>query len=815
MIYQCSEFSQLLRCDINIFKNSNEVELIPNLFNLKRKNGGKMINSRFKWQLQSQEDHKAVKELNSAGYSSIVADLLVKKGVKTAEQAKEYLQPDISLIHDPLALHDMDKAVERIEQAIERGEKITIYGDYDADGITSTSLLYETLEDIGANVDYYVPNRFKDGYGPNLAAYQRLIDQGTQLIVTVDNGVSGKAVIDKVMAQGIDVVVTDHHELPKDLPDAAAIVHPRYPHSKYPFPDLSGVGVAFKLAWALTGEFPEDQLDLVAIGEIADMVDVTDENRVLISLGLQVLRQGRRPGVHQLVKLAGLDEAKITDQNIGFDIAPRLNALGRIADANDGVRLLTTFDEEEGKELASQVEKDNQKRRDLVSQITIEAMAQARSAQNSDQPVLLLLGHNWHQGVLGIVASRVQEQTGKPTIVASVNDNESVAKGSGRSRDDFNLFEALDPHRDLMTAFGGHPAACGLSFEQDKADQLRAALKEEAEKQNLDLKRQTGLSLAARLTPEKVNEQLYDDLQQLAPFGPGNEEPVFEFDDVHPQDVKTMGKQNNHLKFTLINGDQKVTVIAFNQGKIAPILLGRGGKIDIAAKISINEWNGKRNVQLMLADFKILGPVILDERTGHLLPQHFTLPGEYIVYNERLRQNIAPHVGKEHTLTPEQASQMDLTAKTITLVDLPNNLTQFQAIFANDTGTPALIRLLLAPQGMSVYSAGIPQRSHFAKVYQFLYRYRSIRWPNQARQVSRQLKISQDLLNLIIKVFSGLGFVTISSGVLKLQSPKEKVTLEQTAPYKKMVAQYQAEETLIYSDATAVTKWVLQCLKKN
>lgn len=773
-----------------------------------------MIKSRFKWQLQPSADEATIQQLvKSNGISPVIANLLAQQGLKTPAEVERYLKPDPQLIHDPFDLHDMDKAVERIEQAIANEEQITIYGDYDADGVTSTALLYETLVEVGAKVNYYVPNRFTDGYGPNLAAYQRLIEQGTQLLVTVDNGVSGKEVIDQVMAKGVDVVITDHHELPEELPNAVAIVHPRYPHAEYPFPDLSGVGVAFKLACALTGEFAQDQLDLVAIGEIADVVGVTDENRVLITLGLQVLRQGGRPGVHQLVKLAGLNEQRLTDQDIGFGIAPRLNALGRVGDANDGVRLLTTFDDAEGQQLAQKVEEANQYRRTQVDKITQEAMVQANAAK--DQPVLLLLGHNWHQGVLGIVASRVREQTGKPTIIASTNSDETVAKGSGRSGDDFNLFAALDPHRDLMTTFGGHPAACGLSFDVDKASALRQALAAAAVEQHLDSTAQPVLTLAARLTPDQVNEQLYDDLQHLAPFGPGNEEPLFEFTNVRPQDVKIMGKQGNHLKFTLQGDHQRITVIAFNQGKLAPVLRAKGGQVDIAAKISINEWRGQRQVQLMLEDFRVDGPVILDERTGHLMQQHFSFPGEYVVWNKRLRENIAPHVGKEHALSPEQAANKDLAATTVTLVDLPTDLDQLAAIFTNDSASPALVRLLLAPREASVYSAGIPTRDEFTAVYKFLHRYPNIQWPGQAKQVGVYLNISVERLNLIIRVFSSLGFVTIKSGVLKLQTPQEKVTLKQTAPYKQMIAQYHTEETLIYSDAVTVIEWVLQCLKKN
>ena len=361
-----------------------------------------MVKAQYDWQKVAKPDEQLVSTLsNELSVNPIIAKLLVERGVSSVEDAQQFLQPSMETIHDPHQLHDMDKAVQRIQQAVENGEQITVYGDYDADGITSTALMYEVLQDVGANVNYYVPNRFRDGYGPNADAYQRIIEQGTSLIITVDNGVSGKAVIDPVVAQGIDVIVTDHHEMPDDLPNAYAIVHPRYPGTDYPFADLSGVGVAFKVAWALMDEFPEDFLDLVAIGEIADVVSVTDENRPLIMMGIQELRQGMRPGLHALIKEAGVSEQYLTDQDIGFVIAPRLNALGRIADANEGVKLLTTLDEEEATKLARAVDQANSKRQDLVNEIMMAAQQQLKQMDQS-QPVFLVVGHDWHQGVLGL-----------------------------------------------------------------------------------------------------------------------------------------------------------------------------------------------------------------------------------------------------------------------------------------------------------------------------------------------------------------------------------------------------------------------------
>ena len=772
-----------------------------------------MIDAKFKWELADNAPSLTVDNLEKElGISRILATLLAQQGIDSTEQAKKFFEPSMEEIHDPTLLHDMDKAVERIEQAVEKQEQITIYGDYDADGITSTSLMYETLLSIGANVNYYVPNRFTDGYGPNMDAYQRLIDNGTQLFITVDNGVSGKNVINKVMAAGVDVVITDHHELPADLPNAVAIVHPRYPGSNYPFPDLSGVGVAFKVAWALTGEFPVEELDLVAIGEIADVVNVTDENHALISYGIQQLRQGMRPGLAALMKLADIKANNLTDQDIGFGIAPRLNALGRIADANDGVKLLTSLDENESQKLAKEVDQANKERQNLVAEIMKEAEKQANSSANQQKRTLLIVGKGWHQGVLGIVASRIMNETGKPTIIASTDQNNpTLIKGSGRSVDSFNLFNALEAHCELFTTFGGHPAACGLSFDQKNIVPLQIALEEEAGKQKFDPMVKQPLPIAMKLAPADVTQQLYNDIQRVAPFGPGNMEPVFELNNVKVVDVKTMGQEHQHLKFSIVSDKKNLTVVAFGQGNLATLLSAPTGQINLAVKVSLNEWRGKKTVQLMLEDLQINGTVIIDERTNKLTPQLFSSSDYYIVREPRLRENIAPHVAPDYTLSIEEAIKTDFSGQQVTLVDCPSSEEMLKQIFAEDEGEPATIRLLLY-QRKSAYLAGLPTRNDFAQLYRFIYKQKEIKWPMQTKAVSNHLKINMDRLNLMIQVFSEAGFVTIKDDVLKFNEPTNKTDLTQTKRYQKQLAQYKVEQQLLFNDAATVAKWLLEYL---
>lgn len=532
---------------------------------------------------------------------ALLKTLFEQRGVKNKTELQEYLKPSENSVYSPWKLHDMDRAVKRIKNAIKSQEQITIYGDYDADGMTSTSLMYDVIHALGGKVNYFVPDRFKDGYGPNLAEYERMAQNGTQLFITVDNGVSGKDVIDPIIDKYcVDVVITDHHELPDELPQKpVAIVHPAYPDSGYPFTGLSGVGVAFKVAWALLDKMPTSELDLVAIGEIADVVPVNDENRWLITRGLQILSQAKRPGVQAILEQAGLLGRQLDSINIGFDIAPRLNAIGRIGDSKQGVALLTNRNLAEVRQLASQVEDLNFKRKAMTKDIVNDAMSKARM---NDNQALIIAGENWHQGVLGPVASRILEETGKPTIVMSKNSGDSVLKGSGRSRDGFDLYQALNPHRDLMVGFGGHPQACGLSVDQAEVDQLQQAFNDEARKQGFDANVKPELIVDVTVDPELVkSEKVYELLHKIQPYGPGNTQPEIRLHNVMARDFFEMGKGHEHLKF-MANG---LTCVMFNCGPgFKDELLGQ--KLDVVGKLNLNVWRGNATVQLLVDDIKTL-----------------------------------------------------------------------------------------------------------------------------------------------------------------------------------------------------------------
>lgn len=532
----------------------------------------------------------------------LLRTLYTRRGITSNQAVKAFLRPSVKTVYDSFALHDMNKAVDRIRQAIKNQEQITVYGDYDADGVTSTTLMTETLAQLGARVSYYIPDRFRDGYGPNKAAYERLLKSGTQLVVTVDNGVSGKSVIDSAVEAGMDVVITDHHQLPKELPTkAAAIVHPAYPGSSYPFKGLSGVGVAWKVAWALLGHKPMEKLDLVAIGELADVMPVNDENRWLIQTGLLQIEKTSRPGLRRLLADVGLYNESVDSTDVGFKIAPALNSMGRIGDSSQAIKVLAPagwFEETEVDELVDQLADLNQKRKDMVHEISEQAY---KLADQNHNEALILAGQGWHPGVVGLVAQNVLEYTGKPTVVASNLDHGPVLKGSGRSREGFDLYAALDPHRDLMVGFGGHPQACGLSVNQNQVAALQEAFNAEAKKQGFNSQVKPKLVVDAIVKPGVLNHiRSYQLVHNLQPFGLQNTEPIFELQHVTPTNFYQMGKHNEHLKFRAGG----ITCIDFF---VDPHLIDdlMDQELDVCGHLTLNTFRGQTSVEMIIDDIRV------------------------------------------------------------------------------------------------------------------------------------------------------------------------------------------------------------------
>lgn len=767
-----------------------------------------MINSRYQWEQPDIQNQKAINELSETfGISKLIAKILVNRGYDTVETANAFLRPEISALYDPFLLHDMNKAIERLFQAIDNGENIVVYGDYDVDGMTSTAIMTWALELMGANVTYFIPSRFSDGYGPNLDNYQKLAADGMQLLVTVDNGVSGKNEVAWLMSQGIDVIITDHHELPADLPVATAIVHPRHPDGEYPFGGLSGAGVAFKVASALLEEPADEVLDLAALGTVADVMSLTDENRIIVKQGLENLKLDPRPGLSALLAAAGTQLSDIDSSTIGFTIAPRLNSLGRLEDATTGVRLLLMDDDESAKTLAEHVNELNQKRQQLVNDITVAAQAQAQEL--SADPVLVVAGEGWHEGVLGIVASKLVEQTDKPTIVLTINDNEM--KGSGRSVAAFDLFKALDGHRDLMTNFGGHASAAGMTIPTDNLAMIRSVLKDEATKQALSTAQKPKLQIAAEVTASDFTQQNFDNLQVLAPFGEGNPEPLFVVNVDNVDKVKTMS-EGKHLRFTAQTAASVLPIIAFGWGQQADALNGHFSSLQVTGTMSQNTFRGSTTYQLMLKDMAAQGAAILDKRTSRLTKQTFAANATYVFFNKNHCQQLSEYITQPANAVMWHDIDRQTGIQTMVLVDLPESLPQLQELLQN--AVPELLVPMFYVKN-PVYLQKVPDKPTFAKVFKFVNSFRNIDLNRQLDDAVNHLSIHKLTLQLILKVFLEAKFVIIENGVLNAVPNPAPLNLTETETFQKFMVQRDLERQLIYSTTTELETLLMNLSKQE
>ncbi|MHC5217562.1 single-stranded-DNA-specific exonuclease RecJ [Enterococcus sp. LJL128] len=766
-----------------------------------------MKKSKYIWRYPEEPAFSEVfsKVLEERSISPLVGKLLWQRNIRSAEQLEAFLTPSIEALHDPFLIHDMPKAVERIQQAIEAGEQILVYGDYDADGITSTTVMKEAIELVGGEVEYFLPNRFVHGYGPNLEVFKEKIEAGIQLIVTVDNGVAGHEALAYAQEQGIDVIVTDHHELPEELPAAYAIIHPKHPEGMYPFPDLAGVGVAFKVATALLDEVPAEFLDLVAIGTIADLVSLTGENRMLVQLGLKMIQTGDRLGLDALIQSAGLKKDEISEENVGFAIGPRLNALGRLGEAAPGVALLTTFDEEEALSIAAVIEETNNERKKIVDTITEEAFSMIDPAM----PIHLLAKKGWHEGVLGIVAGRIMQETGKPTIVLTIDEAGKRAKGSGRSVTTLNLYEALNEVRELFVHFGGHHMAAGMTVLVENIDRIRTHLIESIDKKGLDLSQGQELIIDEALTIEETTIPFINQLKLLAPFGTDNPMPTFLYRQVEAVQVRQIGAKKNHLKLQITNNsDTPLDVIAFQMGNEAKEF--SDSRCTIAGKLSINEWNGNKKPQLMAEDYLIDELQLFDFRGKSKqlqeIPELSTL---YVFFQKEsvklLQKEVAAKVIFE-SIEQFVVETATMKIEQLVIVDCPNDMGDLKQLIRQISVNRVYIMGL---SGDEAYLNGTGTREQFSRLYSLIKKQGTLDVRYKLQVVANYLNIQEKLLIFMIQVFFDLGFVTIEDGVLRNVNNPESHPLTDSKVYQNRLKKIKVEEFLLYSDRKTLLQWLL------
>lgn len=544
-----------------------------------------------------------------SGVPPIVATVLLNRGIAVSD-FRQFLTKSKQGILNPLSMLNMDKAVERICNAIRSGESIVVYGDYDVDGITSTALLYDTIKCLGGNVDYYIPDRKDEGYGINIMAVNRLIKNGVKLLITVDCGITAVGEVEFAKLQGMDVIITDHHTCKERIPEAAAaVVNPKCPDDEYEFEGLAGVGVAFKVSMGVAmamgknaGEFFEKYVDLAAIGTIADVVPLINENRVIVDRGLQLLQEPQRPGLRALLEIAGMSDKKVNCATIAFGLAPRLNAAGRMGSATTAVELLLTSDTQRAKEIAEELDAVNKKRQETEYEIHRDAVEMITSDKDfNKKKVVVLAKEGWHNGVIGIVASRITETYHRPCILISLTDG--VGKGSGRSVQGFNLFEALGDSADLLTNYGGHAIASGLGIEEGNIEAFTKRINEYAEKNLTEDAMVPQIKIDATIKGETLTMATSKTLAVLEPFGMGNETPVFAVTDASVVSVSGVGADKKHLRMMIDKDGTRVNCIGFGLGELANNITP-STRVDIAFKIDINNYMGKESLQLVLSDIK-------------------------------------------------------------------------------------------------------------------------------------------------------------------------------------------------------------------
>ncbi|WP_417407681.1 single-stranded-DNA-specific exonuclease RecJ [Hominenteromicrobium sp.] len=557
-----------------------------------------------KWEVRPLDKERAAAFAQTYGVPFFLAMLMNIRGLDDAAHLREFLGEGEPL-SDPFLLKDMDKAAARITRAVDNMEKIAVYGDYDADGVTSTAMLYSYLETRGADVIFYIPQREGEGYGMNMGAVEYLKEQGVSLIVTVDNGISSVQEVARANELGIDVVVTDHHRPQEILPDAVAVVDAYRPDDTSPYKHFSGVGIAFKLLMALEDgagdveDLLEAYSDLAAIGTIGDIVPLTGENRTLIRAGLERLSQSDRPGVQALLENAGIAGKALTSTNVAFTLVPRINATGRMGAPERAVRLLISGYEEEAEVLSEEICADNEERRRVEAEIAEAAFADIEAKGYMKDRVVVVDGENWHHGVIGIVASRVTERCGKPCMIISRGETE--AKGSGRSIEGFSLFEAICACGDLLIKFGGHPMAAGITLKPENIEAFRKRINQYAAEHFPQMPTQT-VTLDCKLNPAALSVSMAQSLTQLEPFGNGNPQPVFGLFNMELSNVTPVGG-GGHLRLTLEKNGAVITAMRFNT-KPEELPYHIGDKIDLAVQLEAREFRGQPSLTVIVRDMK-------------------------------------------------------------------------------------------------------------------------------------------------------------------------------------------------------------------
>ncbi|WP_284139696.1 single-stranded-DNA-specific exonuclease RecJ [Virgibacillus sp. LDC-1] len=761
-----------------------------------------MLHSKTKWKINDHiEEHMHWNDIK-ASVPPIIKDLLIQRGITNEQEALQFLSPNIDQLHHPEGFDAIEKAAARVHQAIENKEKILVFGDYDADGVSSTTVLLHALEELEASCDFYIPNRFTEGYGPNEEAFRVAAQNGYSLIITVDTGIASVHEAELANELGIDLIITDHHEPQETLPNAFAIIHPKC-SPNYPFKELAGVGVAFKFAQYILGYFPEHLLDLVAIGTIADLVPLVGENRIFAYYGLKKLANTKRAGLMALKQQCKLTN-EVTEEDVGFLIGPRLNAVGRLQDADLAVELLLADNEEVALELAERIDQLNQKRQQIVSEIVteVEEMVDLQTTTG----IIVIANKGWNEGVLGIVASRLVRKYDRPAIVLAINEETGTAKGSARSIPAFDLFQNCMKVKDLFVRFGGHAQAAGMTLELDKVSELRTALNHLVMDQLTEEDFKQELEISKQLAVTDMSESLIQEIGKLAPFGMGNPKPRFLIQQV-PVDARQLGNNKKHLKLQFKQADTVVEGIGFGLGELYSFITPKT-EVSVAGELRINEWNGFKKLQIVMEDIQINDWQLFDHRGKKNVDlQSFKgFESSAVLANDidNVRKDLGSNI-------PVISYDSDLDAlqkvNTLFIVDLPPALPMLGDYLTQLS--PVNIHVCFQLEE-SMYMARFPSREDFKWYYAQIWKQKTIDLKQDIRKIMAAKKWTKNDIIFMSKVFSELEFVKIDNGVVTFMPTSNKKDLHESWTYHQRLTRAKVEETLYYSTYEQLKDWVGQ-----
>ncbi|WP_105995571.1 single-stranded-DNA-specific exonuclease RecJ [Staphylococcus agnetis] len=759
-----------------------------------------MIQSKYKWVTKKTDNVITEDTIKAFNITPLMQSILESKGITSYEDIDQMLNTK-TVTHDTARLSDIQRATNRIQQAINEEEPILVYGDYDADGVTSTSILVQTLKKLGAVVGWYIPNRFSEGYGPSEVAFKNAYDEGVKLIITVDNGIQGHHEIDMVQQLGVDVIVTDHHEMGDTLPNAYAIIHPMHPDYDYPFQYLCGAGVALKLAQHLLDDIPDYFWVYAMIGTIADLVPMRDENRSIVRKGLKLINHDMPVALKALLNEANYDDA-VNEETIGFTIGPRLNAVGRLDDASLAAELLMTNDEDEAQFLAEQVEHFNQERKTIVQAVTEEAMIMAQAQVAEGQCFLVLYQEDWHEGILGIVASRIVESYQRPTMILNIDHEKQHAKGSARSISQISMFELLSTQADLIDKFGGHHAAAGLTLPIENVESLKQALNEVMKNQYKEDALQPEKYIDAAVALDTVTVENIASLERLRPFGMQFERPLFQLNHLTIQQARAIGQQQNHLKISFV--EQKLQGLFWNEGsRIHEIMPNQ--HINAIGELQINEWNGNRTPQLIVTDIHSNERQMFDYRSKNKkLPQFETTSNTcYLIHPSSDKRN-------QHEYYYGEPIPNDY--EKCVFLELPLTIDDFKESLQHISASQVYVQFT---HQKSIYFEGLPKIDTFKKCYKLLYQQKEIDLTKKGLNMSRFLQIEPQLLKFILKVFLDLQFITQNNGIIKIDTTATKQDITSSRIYQGRLHRIEVEKQLLYSDFPALQQWMENAMQEE